>query len=118
MGDRTGRAKRDSFSRSGAFLMPRGLLALRRNNPESYLVPAPLRWRVFDADRVFKNSGARLPQESTNDVKTGLFGNLETERNLGTTSHRNGAPWTLPLTTFGILPANLQALKLLSSMVA
>lgn len=55
------------------FLMSQGLLALRRSNPKSYSAPASLRWRVLNADRVFKNSGARLLQESTNSVKTGLL---------------------------------------------
>lgn len=57
------------------FLMSQGLLALRRrrSNPKSYWAPAALRWRIFNADRVFRNSGARLQQESTNSVKTGLL---------------------------------------------
>lgn len=58
---------------SAPFLMSQGLLALRRSNLKSYTAPASLKWRVFNADRVFKNLGARLQLASTNSVKTGLL---------------------------------------------
>lgn len=54
--------------RGTVLIMSNFLMALR-SNPKA--CSAFLRWRVFNADRVFRNLGVRLQQEFTNSVTTG-----------------------------------------------
>lgn len=66
------------------------------------MAPASLRTRAFSTDRVFKNSGTRLQEDSTNGVKTELLEGYKPKK-IWTPFHRDDDPWVpvhLTLTQF------------------